>query len=370
MKKALKNISKKQQQQAVVPIAGKTCLDKSFTPNRNYFYVLLENLSDSEQTAKLFDVSRQDRRVIKQYRFATNEPLQPGYWYSFEKNGVEYSGVYPGLPASYQEVADLLTALGHGTWYVDTTITGVQTYYINDNDNVFNNLRVKKYEDVYTATVVYVCADSQVKVSGTLNLPILEMTQLNSFYNVYAISMDASNVSQLNASLTYYEGNSKGISAQRQDGATASPYQYLPVTEKMPVNWMLDGTSEIQLKVEALATVKIWFYYKQINLMDCKIDDVFGGKKYYLIPEYDDAGTYEIEPEPDYRLIDGSELYVEPIEYKRPSVAIGEVKADNEAEAKSLMAVAVPQQMTNVGQKSAKPKKKKDCCTCFFDFKI
>jgi hypothetical protein len=118
-----------------------------------------KNYSNTAQTLDLFSQGSSSV-IINQYRFTT--PYATTYnagTIRFKMDGVDYATVYT-TGTTTQQLADLLTAQGQGTWYVETSLADGTVYYVNSNTNVYTELEISA-----TAGTTTIVSDNTVTLT-------------------------------------------------------------------------------------------------------------------------------------------------------------------------------------------------------------
>lgn len=143
----------------------KNITSKWFTKNKMDDVVLyFKNYSSTAQTLDLFNIATSPQ-LINQYRFTT--PYSASYsagTVRFTMDSADYSGVITaGLTA--QQLADLLTSLGAGTWSVESDATNGNIFYVNSNTNVYTELEITASMGTTTFTV-----DNSISLTSSITL--------------------------------------------------------------------------------------------------------------------------------------------------------------------------------------------------------
>lgn len=126
--------------------------------------LIFKNYSKTRQKLDLFSLASSPT-VIYQYRFTT--PYVTSYTAGtvrFTMNGSDYFTGFAG-GESAQDMADILTSLGAGTWFVESDSEDGNIFYVNSNANVYTELEL-----VSTTGTTTITSDNTVNLTSVINL--------------------------------------------------------------------------------------------------------------------------------------------------------------------------------------------------------
>ena len=236
------------------------------------FKLILENLSASDVAVSLFDISNSDSQQTTQYRFACPYVADYNlYKYRVTVNGTQTSPLTVVGATTPTQFAALLTAMGYGTWGVETSGTTSNTFYVSTNTNVFTLLSLNFGGNIdYSATTKNVIGTSQVAVSGLVSYKDLCESLVGFVYPLKYISIYSSNLQQVTGTFQFVRKNIDGNQNTRTINSEVDRYQNMYKTD-VDMEWrQIDIETKIDLTMLASSSVELSFHHWGVFL-GCEI---------------------------------------------------------------------------------------------------
>lgn len=238
------------------------------------FKLILENLSASDVSLTLFDISNSDSQQNYQYRFSV--PYVSDY-FSYKFTLTVDGSVKPVVlvatnPCTPQQAANLMTStFGVGTWYVETEIGVSNTFYINSTSLLTAVLKVQTTN--YSPAIKNVIGGTQVAVSGLVSYQDICESLVGSVYPLNYISIYSSNLQQVTGTFQFVRKNITGNQSTKTINSEIDRYQRMYKTDVDMRGKQLDIESTIDITVLANSTVELNFHHAGVFL-GCEIIQV------------------------------------------------------------------------------------------------
>lgn len=233
----------------------------------DFFALRFENVSTSEQTIKLWDISNANYAPYARYTFYTPyvATYSLGAKFDFQVNGVTVYNYNATSPQTATQIAANLTALGQGTWHVAAnSITGITTWWVNYTGNVINYFKINLITYPYNLTEGI--GTSAVFVGGAITYAQLLNWQFGCSFKLNFLQIYGKTINQALNTLYFNDSNPTGHGWEKWASPTADNYQFQPQIYQNCYGFVLDGNNTISYTIDSNSWMQVRHYYAQYDV--------------------------------------------------------------------------------------------------------
>jgi len=246
--------------------------------NNECFVFTFENTSSSNTTVKFFDITDTTQQPITRYSFVTPYAINyaAGTRYTIKVNRIDTSGILTAQKTA-SEFADILTALGYGTWGVNSSVSGGNIFMAYSNTNIFNQLTLSV---IYYPTTDTTVGASEIKITSSINAGSILYSQDGYYTTINSIDVYSENISQLIQPIKQILRVINGNTITKVVTPILPPNQSVTYLESLDFKDMaLNQISYIEFTLLANESVRLRFNYQRLELAKQYLGEYYVGAK-------------------------------------------------------------------------------------------